>query len=143
MSKIAGMKFILCFLSLLLVSCNQHYLQVDKLAVDRNSLASTFARSPDPEQIKPPTGEKLYISWALPFSAKPKDYHLVLSVIYKNLTQEQETYPIARRIGFLSFPLINKKYKDTEGFYAYKVDLVDAEGKILDTWQHQMWVTLL
>ena len=138
------MKLLLPILLFLTACGPAHYVQVEKVSVDRASLASTFARSPDPNQIKPPTGEKLYINWYLPFSIKPEEYQLVLSVIYKNLTQEQKIYDIPTRIGFSSFSLIDKKYQETKGFYSYKVELVNKnDGSIKDTWEHQMWVTLL
>lgn len=129
--------------SALFVSCQRHYVQVSKVPVNQETLASTFARSPDPLQEKPPTGEKLYISWQLPFSLDPNNYHLVLSVIYKDLSEEQQTFSLPHQMGVVSFSLVDERYLETNGFYAYQVELVDKEGKVIDKWQHQMWVTIL
>jgi hypothetical protein len=127
---------------LLFTSCI-HYVQVAKVSVNQSNLASTFARSPDPEQAHPPTGEKLYVSWRLPLSIQPEDCHILLSVIYKDLTEETKTYPLAHRIGAVSFPLLNEKFKETKGLYAYQAILMDKDDKVIDKWEHQMWVKVI
>ncbi len=131
-----------CSLLFLLTSCG-HYVSVSKVTVDRSNLASTFVRSPDPEQISPPAGEKLYITWTLPLAMLPKDHELILSIVYKDLTEEKITYPLEHRIGVISFPLVNEKFEKTKGFYAYQVALLNKEQKVIDTWQHRMWIKIL
>lgn len=135
------MKCIFCSILLTLVSCTQ--IQVSKVNIDKTSLASTFARTPDPTQQSPPLGEKLYVSWRLPLNLKPEDHHVVLKVIYKDLTQEEVIYPMAHRLGTVSFTLLNEKFKSKNGFYAYEALLVNKEDKVIDKWQHQMWVNLI
>ncbi len=130
--------------SLLCISCGpQHYLGVSRAVVDKTTLASTFARSPDPEQSRPPKGEKLYVSWLLPPSLKPKDLHITLSVIYKDFTEETLEYPVSNLIGAVSFPLINEKFNEKQGFFAYQALLLDKDNHILDKWEHQLWTEII
>lgn len=131
-----------CSLLFLFTSCG-HYVSVAKVNVDRSSLASTFARSPDPSQQSPPTGEKLYISWRLPLKLKPEEHQIVLSLVYKDLTEEKKIYPINHRIGVVSFPLLDKKFEDTKGLFSYQVLLVDKQETVVDKWEHQMWIKIL
>lgn len=130
------------FCIFLFISCG-HYVAVSKVSVDRTNLASTFARSPDPDQASPPVGEKLFVSWSLPFSLQPKDHQIVLSVVYKDLTEEKKTYPLEHRFGIVSFPLLDKKFDDTKGFFAYQALLIDNQEKVIDKWEHQMWVKVI
>jgi hypothetical protein len=130
-------------LSILFASCNTHHIQVSKAFVDKTNLASTFARSPDPMQQNPPVGEKLYIRWNVPFSRKPENCKLVLSVIYKDLTEEVQQFPVSSRFGIVSFSLVSQKYKEKNGFQAYKAELLDENNQVIDKWQHQMWVNLI
>ncbi len=136
------MKWFYCSLSLLLVSCGPT-VTVTRAVIDKSSLASTFVRSPDPLQANVPNGERLFISWTLPFSSKPENHNLILTVIYKDLTQEKKTYPIHHRFGIATFDLLDDKFKDHNGFYAYQAELQDTEGTVIDKWQHQMWVSIL
>lgn len=137
------MKTCYSILCILLFSSCGHYVQVAKVNVDRTNLASTFARSPDPDQAAPSVGEKLYVSWSLPFSLQPQDHQIVLSVVYKDLTEEKKTYPLEHRLGVISFPLLDKKFDDTKGFFAYQALLVDKEEKVIDKWEHQMWIKVI
>ena len=126
-----------------LVGCNSHYLKVAKVPFDGNSLASTFARSPDPLQSQNLKGEKLYISWKVPVDVDPKGCEISLQIIYKDLSEEVIKYPLSKRLGTFGFPLIGEKYQETNGFYSYKAEIVNKEGEILDSWQHLMWVNIL
>ena len=128
--------------SLLFTSCI-HYIDVARVTVDKTNLASTFARSPDPAQSSPPTGEKLYSNWRLPPSIKPEDHHLVLSVIYKDLTEETQVYPLAHHLGITSFALTGQKFTEKSGFHAYKVELLDKDDNVIDKYEHRMWVNLI
>ncbi len=128
--------------SLLFTSC-VHYVGAAKVNIDKTNLASTFARSPDPQQASPPLGERLYINWQLPPSIKPEDHHIVLSVIYKDLTEEKQVYPLAHHLGITSFSLLGQKFTEKNGFHAYKVELLDKEDKVIDKYEHRMWVNLI
>ena len=136
------MKFIYYSLLFLLASCGPS-VTVTRAIIDKSSLASTFVRSPDPLQKNTPNGERLFISWTLPLTLKPENHYLVLSVIYKDLTEEKKIYPIHNRYGTATFDLLDDNFKDHNGFYAYQAELQDTEGMVIDKWEHQMWVSIL
>jgi len=138
------MKYISIFLTAIFLSgCSKYYVNITKVTIDKNSIASTFARTPDPLKVQPPSGEKLYITWRLSTKMDPTHHKIVLHVIYKDLTEETITYPLTVRAGTFDFQLLNEKFEKAKGFYSYKAELIDAAGEILDTWQHIMWVKVL
>lgn len=130
-------------LACLFVSCGRHYLVLNKVAIDGNSLASTFARSPDPRQENFPTGEEIYISWICPTAFSLNGYSIALHVIYRDLSEEEITYPVRSPIGIEKFQLVGDKYRRTRGFFTYKAVLLDGEGRTIDIWQHAMWVKVV
>lgn len=123
--------------------CGSTFLMVKKLKVDKTALASTFARTPDPLQADPPTGEKLYVAWWLPFRSDYSQHKLVLHVIYKDLSEETITKRLPRRVGTFEHALIGKAFTSKKGIFSYKVDLIDEKEQIVDTWEHIMWVKVL
>ena len=50
---------------------------------------------------------------------------------------------IVRRVGTETFSVVDAKFKETDGLYSYKVDLIDQNGHVCETWKHQMWVNLI
>ena len=99
----------LIFLFLLCMGCEKYYLSVKRETVDRSKLASTFVGSPDPRQKNPPKGQELILEWRLPEASLAKDPVLVLSVIYKNHTEEKVCYPITRRRGVVTYSVLNEE----------------------------------
>lgn len=133
----------LIFLSLLCASCEKYYLSVKREAVDRTKLASTFVGSPDPRQKNPPRGQELILEWRLPESSLLEKPVLVLSVIYKNHTEEKVCYPITRRRGVVTYSVLNEEYKKTEGFLTYKAEVLTADDTILKEWKQHLWTDLI
>jgi hypothetical protein len=126
------------------ISCGpQHYLGVYREVVDKTTLASTYVRSPDPVQASPPKGEKLYVRCKFPPSEKPIGYHILLSVIYNDLTEEKIDYPVALRSGEISLNLTDTKFKKTQGFFAYQALLLDKDDNVIDKWEHQLWTKII
>ncbi len=131
---------LLIFLSL--TSCGARYVNVAKLPFGAKDLASNFAETPDPRKENLETGEKLYVSWRVPFAVRPQDCKIRLKVLYKDLSEEEIIKPITYRIGTFSTPLIGDKFEKRKGFYSYKATLETIDGAILDTWKQLMWVEL-
>lgn len=127
---------------LLLTGCGAQHLSVSKVQINKRTLASTFTRAPDPLQAHPPTGDRLYISWILPYGVDPKDVDLKLSVVWRDLHEENITYQPYRRMGMMSYNLVGQSFKKSGGIFTYKVDMVTKEGKILDTFKQRMWVNV-
>ena len=133
----------LIVLLLLLVSCEKYYLSVTREAVDRAQLASTFVKSPDPRQESPPKGQELTIEWRLPEKDLEEGLTLVLSIIYKNHSQETICYPVNKRRGVITYSLIGEEYKQTEGLLTYKVEILQKDNLVLKEWKQQLWTELI
>jgi len=133
----------ICILIFLCLGCGSPRLIVKKLSIDKSSLASSFARTPDPLQKQPPKGEKLYIAYWIPFFKNPKEHHLAIHIIYRDLSEETVIRPLNYRTGTTEVPLIGSNYKTKKGFFSYKVDLQNKDGEVLNTWEQKMWVKVL
>ena len=134
---------IIAALVFLTTGCAEHYMSVCKVPIDRSSLASTYAESPNPQAKNPPKGEKLYVTWRLPFSIDPKGMKIRLKVIYKDLTEAETVHPIPHRVGAFGYAVLNEKFIETNGFYSYKAELLDKEDKIVDVVKQRMWVNVI
>ncbi len=132
--------FALCFF---LSGCHSNYVSVRKVPIDKTSLASTYAETPDPKGLNPPKGEKLFVSWRLPFSIDPTGMKIKLQVIYRDLTTDEVEHPINFRLGAFGFDVLDKKFKDTKGFYSYRAELLDKDGKSVDVFKQKMWINIL
>ena len=119
------------------------YLSVRKIPIDRASLASTYAESPDPKGAKPPQGEKLYISWRVPFDKSYEGMNIRLNIIYRDLTQQEVVFPVNRRLGIVGFDVLDEKFKETNGFYTYRVALIDQKGHEIDSFKQRMWTNII
>ncbi|MGE0198704.1 MAG: hypothetical protein AB7N99_09145 [Simkaniaceae bacterium] len=128
---------------LLLCGCEKYYVSVKREYVDQSKLASTFVGSPDPRQKNPPKGQELIIEWRLPQDALDQKLTLVLSVIYKNHSEETLCYPVDRRRGVITYALLDEAYRKTEGFLTYKAEIKTLDGMIVKEWKQQLWVDLI
>lgn len=136
-------RFFACFLLIALTSCSRYYLSVCKVPVDKWSLASTYAETPNPKGKNPPQGEKLYISWLLPLAFAPTDATLRLRVLYRNLEKEEHIYELPHRLGTQQLEIVGNKFTETGGIYSYHVELLDRTGKVLTQRKQRMWTELI
>lgn len=138
------MRFLmLSFLIFLSTGCQRQYLSVIKLDINKDRLASTYVKSPDPRQKNPPKGEELVIEWTLPSSVMKKKPFLRLSLIYNDYSQEHLTRKILRRSGSVNYSVLGKKFKEKQGLLTYKVDVVSSDNKILKEWRQALWTPLI
>ena len=128
---------------LVLCACSHNYLSVEREYVDRETLASSFVGSPDPNQKNPPTGTRLWLHWSLPGKLYEKDLTLTLWVIYNNLEEEKITFPIKRYEGWHTYSLLDQKFKERGGLLTYRADITNTKGEAISSWKQQMWFTLL
>jgi hypothetical protein len=130
-------------MSLAFFSCSSGYISVQKIKTDKLTFASRYAHTPDPRALNPPQGEKLYITWSLPFEFTPQMYRLKVGIVYKNLTTETLVYPVKRRAGTTIIELLGNEFKKKEGYLAYKIEIVDLQGNVISDYTHRMWVELI
>lgn len=124
---------------LFLTACETYYVNVKKMHVDKSSLASTFARTPDPLTVHPPEGQKLVVEWRLPRRFTNQPMTLFLNVIYKNLDTKELIYPIQTNVGWVSYSLLDEEYKKRGGILSYRAILYDEEGKEIKNYTQAMW----
>ena len=136
------MPFLLLFLLGLFCSCGKPYVEVIRERVGRRSLASTFVGSPDPLQVSPPHGQRLYIRWSLPSLVEGESF-LMLSLLFRNYTREVVPYVIRDRRGEILYSLLDESYFQRGGLLAYKVEMVMEEDRVLASWKHRLWVDLI
>jgi len=127
---------------ILLTSCQQP-LSVKQEYLTPELRASYHVRTPDPGLSCPTTGQKLSISWNVKKIAPCYSEMYIDSYIrFNNREQIHFIIPIKHPTGCFPYYLLNEEYCSTGGMQAYKFDLV-ADGTILDTWRHQLWVDLI
>jgi len=146
-SKMIGeamfIRYGLICMAVVLSGCATTELGVRRLPLKAEYYASTFARTPNPSPDANEAGERLYVDWRIPFKMDPKDFEVVLSVVYKDLSEETIRKPLTGRVGGFNFPLVGDKFKKTKGFLTYKADLIDKNGIVADSWEQAMWVKVL
>lgn len=105
--------------------------------VDRNFLASTHVGTPDPRQCNPPEGQRLLLAWDFPKSLYSCGLSLALTVRFWDEEQIVQTLPLLRRRGTRALFFQGKK------ILTYRVDVITANGEILESWLHQFWTELI
>lgn len=122
------------------MSCQPQLLSVRLDAVTPAALASYHvARSSEAGQLCHDLhGQKLTISWALPYQQPLADMHLVLTIRYGNHIQKQKKLRLKRRCGFYVFELLNEQFYRLAGIQTYKVELWDAK-QCLASCHHALW----
>jgi hypothetical protein len=135
--------FFLFFIPFLCAGCQKYYISISQDRVDRDFLASTQAKTPDPRQENPPLGERLIIEWQLPRSLLEQEPSLHLHVIYKNYTEKVFVYPVHHRLDYVVYSLLDQEYQESKGILTYKADVQTQEGKSFVDWKHQLWTNLI
>lgn len=131
----------IAILSILCVSlftgCYKNHLYVQQEWVDRNFLASTQVGTPDPRQADPPEGQRLLISWKFPRSLLDEELRLLVRVRFWDNAEECFSQPIDCSWGYAALFFSEKK------ILTYKLDVLNAKGKCIETWEHHFWTELI
>lgn len=136
----------ICLFIIVLVfctGCQRYYISVCQDKVDRNFLASTQAKTPDPRQENPPEGERLIVEWQVPRDLLKEDPCLLLDVVYKDYTEESFSYPICHRMDYVVYNLLGNEYKEKKGILTYQAKVQTENGKTFYDWKHQLWTKLI
>lgn len=136
---------VVCILSCLvcLGGCEKHYIRVTKVAVNKTSLASVFAQTPDPRKAYPPLGEELVIEWNLPAQAAGQKLLLDLFLIYKDYSEEMIEYSLEAPRGVISYFLLGEQYQVKKGLMTYKAEIKTESGEVLKEWEQKLWVKVI
>lgn len=137
------MRYLFILFLVFLTSCGKYYLSMCQQKVDATYLASFGAHTPDPRLENPPMGQQLIIDWRIPPRILKKNPTINLDVIYKNHTQKSFEYPIHKRMGWVTYNLLDKEFEKKKGILSYRAELVTEDGKVYKSWVHQLWVKLI
>ncbi len=135
--------FTLLPLTTLFTGCQKYYVNVIREGVSKKDLASVFVGSPDPRKKAADKGEKLLVEWNLPAKETKKPLTLKLDVLYGNYTSDIKEYPIDYKRGHILFKLLNEEYKEKKGMIAYRAEILTSKKKVLQKWQHVLFVDLI
>lgn len=128
---------------LVLTSCSRYYLTVDKQKTSVADIASRFTRTPDPDADEAALkGEVLEVSWHLPRSFENKA-ECELALTYWDFTQQTINFKIRERLGRYALKNIGADFDKNKGIIAYKAILKDPEGKVYQTWEHQLFTKII
>lgn len=130
------------FLLLFLASgCQRAALVVQQQKIGASYLASTNVGSPDPRI--PPNGQMILAEWWVPRRIVDQHPTLRIDVLFCNYTQDCVEFPINSTVGYETYSVLNKEFKETGGLLAYKAEIIDCDGDVLADWKHQLWVELI
>lgn len=124
--------------------CPKSHVNVQSDYLGRHSLASYFVGTPDPLLDAPPLGQRLIISWSFPTDyLQYQDLHLRATFRYRNREQTVQHFSLQGHLkGILVYALTGEEYFEKKGILTYQIEVM-AQGKVLETVQHQLWVNLI
>jgi len=129
---------------LLLTACTgSTKLSVYNQPINKKYYASTHAETPDPRMERGEVGQRLIISWELPYKVFHKhEWAVKLQVQFGDRTEEDMTKELTEFEGNWILKWAGRPYIDKRGIVSYKAILV-RDGEIVDTFQHQLWCELI
>ena len=135
-------KFCLLFL-LFFAVCQKYGVVMHQQRMNASYLASTHVGSPDPARRDPPNGEMLIAEWWVPRSVMQRDPKIVIEIIFRNFTKGCVEFPLTSRVGYQTYCVLRKKFKETGGILTYKAEIIPCDDEIYRQWEHQLWVNLI
>ncbi len=130
-------------LFILLTGCYKGHLYVQQEWVDGAWLASSHVLTPDPRQEDPPAGQRLLMAWDFPKSLFREGLHLEVTVRLWDNTQTVQIVPIERKRSFATLFFPHNDPETDQRILTYRVEVINQEGKVLETWKHQFWTELI
>lgn len=139
-----SLSFTVMMLTVLFLSgCVKHHIRLQTDYLSRDNLASYHVGTPDPLLYCPPLGQRLIMSWSVPYAwLRDEDLKIALHMIFRNHTEECVEITLSRTYGLFTYCLINEDYFDKGGILTYKAELIKGD-QVLDEWVHQLWTELI
>ena len=133
---------LLC-IAVLFTGCVKHHIRLQTDYLSRENLASFHVGTPDPLLYCPPLGQRLIMSWAVPYGwLREEDLKINLHMIFRNHTEECIQITLSRTHGLFTYCLVNEDYFEKGGILTYKAELIKGD-LLLDEWVHQLWTDLI
>ncbi len=127
----------LYILAFSLSSCCRSYVTLQEQWVDKEYLASFYVNSPDPELKCPPCGKNLLIEWNFPISVFRQNLSIILTARLWDNTVHVYRHKVTQKQDFTSMYF---SFKDPDKkLLTYKVEVVNAQGKIIENIENQFW----
>lgn len=128
---------------ILCTGCHKHYMQVINMDVDKQSLASNFALTPDRRKTDPCVGQQLLIEWNLPLRYEKEPLFLEIGLLYRDYSNETITVAIEHLRDFYSYFVLQEQYKKTKGFFSYDAVIKNKNGEVIAKKRHHLWTKLI
>lgn len=77
------------------------------------------------------------MSWRFPKILTDQQLELILTVRFWDNSEDILTRPIQHTKGYAAFNFFDQK------ILTYRIQVVDAEGEIVETWEHHFWTELI
>ncbi|MBS0629487.1 MAG: hypothetical protein JSS30_04595 [Verrucomicrobia bacterium] len=128
-------------LLILCASCGRPALVLQQQQIGPTYLASTNVGTPDPRT--PPKGQMIIAEYWVPRRIVNEHPILRISVLFHNYCQDCVEFPIRSTVGYETYSVLNREFKETCGLLAYKAEIVTCDGEVLTDWKHQLWTELI
>jgi hypothetical protein len=135
--------FLGSFFLIAFASCYKNHLYVQQEWVDPNFLASSKVNTPDPRREHPPVGQRLLVAWDFPLSQFRRQLSLIATIRFWDDTEKILTQPLERKRDFAAFYFPNNCPESDRRILTYRVQIVDREGCVVETWEHHFWTQLI
>lgn len=129
---------------LLLTACTgTRQLAVYNQPINKKYYSSVYAETPDPKVERGEVGQRLIVSWDLPYKQFHKhQWQVRLVVQFGDRTEETFSKEITNFEGDWILKWSGRPFIDKRGIVSYKAELLE-DGQVIDTFQHQLWCELI
>jgi hypothetical protein len=123
---------------LLCGGCYKNHLYVQQEWIDVDFLASHKVGTPDPKQEHPPQGQRLIVAWDFPKSLFLRNLTVIATIRLWDHTELDFSLPVERKRDTVAF-FVPEDWAKGEKILTYRVQIVAADGEIVETWTHHFW----
>ena len=127
----------------ILFSCGTNHLYVQVEGIGDDYLASVHVGTPDYRQENPPYGQRINVLWNFPKNLYYQDLSLKLTVRFWDNVEKNIVYKISKRFGSIFFFFENQTRDKEKRILTYRIEILNADGKVVETWKHQFWTELI
>lgn len=103
-------------------------------------MASTYVKTPDPEQKNIIKGQKLTIGWDFPKSVFEKELTMKVQLLFWDNFLKKEEHHIFSKRNYVSYFFPEEDYFP---LLSYQIHVMDKNGEIIQVWTHQLWTELI
>ncbi len=123
-------------------ACQSNRIQIIEQKINKGQIAAQFVNAPYPEIYNDIQGEQLHITYNIEKKHLPAS--LEVSILYKNLTSKNYSFPITRRISTILIENMNKDFISNQGILSYTAVVISQnDNKPITQYNHKLWVTLI